>query len=196
MANNPHVNPQGNQQQQQQQQQQQAPVPPPAPAPPQGAQGLWQCHECGGGPNVQDVEARCISCPHIMCGQCPRDNSIPSTLGPVMQAQPRKGIQISAPIPPLTTRGSPGSGISAGRVRSPAGTPQIPATLPDRSNYGRRVASSQPPTRGWWYCHMCTYHNNPALSPQVCFNCGHSKCAECYTMRRGVASHTIFHPQL
>ena len=31
----------------------------------------------------------------------------------------------------------------------------------------------------WWRCCHCNSHNNPAMSPERCGNCGHVKCEAC-----------------
>ncbi|KAK6441810.1 hypothetical protein LTR95_001949 [Oleoguttula sp. CCFEE 5521] len=34
--------------------------------------------------------------------------------------------------------------------------------------------------RGWWVCHIDGQTNNPALAPERCPTCGHTKCVYCH----------------
>ena len=52
-------------------------------------------------------------------------------------------------------------------------------------NYTYGAYTAQSPgsdMSNWWVCHECRQTNNPALAPERCSNCEHSRCISCTTL--------------
>ena len=125
----------------------------------------WQCHLCDTGPNLSATTKSCPQCGHSVCSRCPKDENIPTPLGPpALRSPPRATAIYSSPMPRATVSMAPrGNKIDWKRGKDPH--PALRLTTP--------------PLAGWWICHNCSYKNNPELCSERCLKCQHMKCSSC-----------------
>lgn len=126
---------------------------------------LWQCHKCGNGPMKYANASQCPGCGHDYCGSCKTDDNIPPILK--LSRDPRKNL-----------RNMQSSNYMAPETINP---PTPPASTSASINRNKLKLGTRPSMRGWWKCDKCGYLNNPALNPEKCFDCSHSKCIYCTT---------------
>lgn len=162
------------------------------------ASDVWTCCQCKAANLDANADVKCPIFSHKKCSECPRERrtGISAALG--MLGTPSVPNTALSYGPPASIARSAFSGISEDDSHAHIETPvpglehrsifndacqpdALPASLFTASGSARgpNVGPPRPSTVGWWVCSNCHNPNNPALAPEKCSVCAHTKCPHC-----------------
>ena len=138
----------------------------------------WQCCQCHGGPHQHATTLRCTcvvenhACQHDVCGNCKKDDDIPSPLGKPVGAVHARPSRIPSR---LVTHDSHSM---LNTIRHAAYHPR------NCHGYGslQTLALLIRPSTTCWRCHNCGFFNNAGLHPTCCGGRLHYSCLSCATL--------------